>query len=296
MNRYSKKILLKKLFKLAIIFISYVSGFYIIRRGYRKNAIRILTYHSINDHRIHEMNVKVRDFEAQMEYLSKNYQIIPLDRIVELLKHGKENLAKKIAITFDDGYMDNYLNAWPILKKYRMPATIFIPYDLIGSDKLYDHDLGDDPYYNQLLCWEDVSEMSNDGISVGSHTLTHSRLSQVPVEKAQREIAESKQKIESKIKKKVSSFAYPYGARSDYSRRIVNNVIEAGYECACTDVYGYNTLTADLFQLKRIWIDASDSLFVFKNKINGVLDVLSIADSKIGYGVRGVINRLFGTK
>jgi len=110
----------------------------------RKNRAYILMYHRIIDdeksknfHSLKSLFVAKREFELQIKYLFKKYSIISLDTLLSSLQ-GKTRLPRiSFAITFDDGYKDNYLNAYPILKKYNMPATIFLITDYIGTNKVF---------------------------------------------------------------------------------------------------------------------------------------------------------------
>ncbi|KFD40920.1 hypothetical protein HY02_04300 [Peptococcaceae bacterium SCADC1_2_3] len=76
-------------------------------------------------------------FDAQLAFLTKNFEVVPLEYIANALKKRKPLPQKAVAITFDDGYQDNYLHAYPILKKYGVPATIFLTSSLIGTKKLF---------------------------------------------------------------------------------------------------------------------------------------------------------------
>lgn len=109
-----------------------------------KTRIYILMYHRIINgekskisYCLKSLFVTKRDFESQVKYFSKKYSIISLDNILSYLK-GKIKLpARSFVITIDDGYRDNYLNAYPILKKYNLPATIFLVTDYIGKNKVF---------------------------------------------------------------------------------------------------------------------------------------------------------------
>ena len=150
----------------------------------------IICYHRIKDEPWpHLRPTKVADFENQMQYLSNMYNPISLERMAHHIQNGKPLPPKAIAVTFDDGYQDNYENAYPILKKYNIPATFFLTTGFIGTGDIPRWDKG---YYTDqkvlMLSWKQVLEMSDSGISFGSHTLSHPFLTRIPRKQAQKEI------------------------------------------------------------------------------------------------------------
>jgi len=123
----------------------YYSGvLFLIRRMFFKPAsVKILCYHRINDDHFDPlcMNIKVRVFEEMVRYLKKKYNIISLEKAVDLLKNKGDMPENTVVITFDDGYRDNYINAFPILKKYGVPATIFLTAGVIDNGGMLWYDV-----------------------------------------------------------------------------------------------------------------------------------------------------------
>jgi peptidoglycan/xylan/chitin deacetylase (PgdA/CDA1 family) len=210
----------------------------------------IICYHCIRDEgNPHLRPAKIADFEKQMQYLSKVYNPISLEKMAQHIQNGTSLPSKAIAVTFDDGYQDNYENAYPILKKYNIPATFFLTTGFIGTGEIPAWDKG---YYTGekalMLSWEQVREMSDNGISFGSHTLTHPFLTRIPHKHAQREISLSKDIIEQKIGKPVTTFAYPSG---NFDADIKGIVKGAGYSAAVSTIPGHNSMNDDVYVLKR---------------------------------------------
>jgi len=115
------------------------SDAYGIFKGYCGSQVVILMYHRVGPNKNEWMlpPISIADFESQMRYLSKTHKILPLNKLAEYLRKGK-SFDKKIAVvTFDDGYKDNYKYAFPILKKYNIPATVFLVTGHIGSEDLF---------------------------------------------------------------------------------------------------------------------------------------------------------------
>jgi peptidoglycan/xylan/chitin deacetylase (PgdA/CDA1 family) len=232
----------------------------------------ILTYHSINPD--HPFSVKPEEFEKQVKYLSERFDVVRLDEIdIKLLNKSKK---EKLAITFDDGFEDNYTYAFPILKKYCVPATIFITSDFVfaGLDITEDWKV-----YNGLrpLNLAQIQEMQQSGISFGSHSKTHRLLSDLNINDLKIEIGESKKIIEQHLDCKISSFGYPFGQKKDLNRDSQSVLKGFGYSIACTNMWGVNNLgSGDCLNLRRMEINYLDSYEDFINKINGKWDFISI--------------------
>ena len=210
----------------------------------------IICYHCVKDEAFpHLRPAKVEDFENQMRYLSKVYNPISLARMSQHIQNGTSLPSKAIAVTFDDGYQDNYENAYPILTKYHIPATVFLTTGFIGTGEI---PRWDKEYYKAdkalMLSWEQVREMSDSGISFGSHTLTHPFLTRIPQKQAQREIYLSRNIIEQQIGKPVTTFAYPGGNFDSETKEIVK---DAGYTAAVSTIPGHNTIHDDVHALRR---------------------------------------------
>jgi peptidoglycan/xylan/chitin deacetylase (PgdA/CDA1 family) len=117
--------------------------------------------------------------------------------------------------------------------------------------------------FRAMLSWEEVKNMSRDGVSFGSHTRSHPTLGKIPLDLARQEVVDSKQVIEEKIQKPVTTFAYPYGKSDDISEGVINLLRDEGFEYACTTEIGYEEFPINnpLF-LKRKGAPPSPYLFL----------------------------------
>ena len=292
MDNTTLKIMLKK-FALHIIALVGYCAFLPLWPGRRKSKLVILRYHSVSDFRRHEVNVKIKSFKKQMEFLHRYFSIISLQEALKILKEKKRLPRRAAVVTFDDGYEDNYTNAFPVLKESKIPALIFLTAGFIGTRKIMPHDAGDNPAYNYLLSWNQVMEMAHEGITFGSHTLTHANLGANWVD-VNREIRESKQIIEKRLNGQVWAISYPFGLRRDFNQEVKRLSERAGYTCACSAMNGANGYRSDIFALKRIGIEASDTMFTFRAKLNGALDLLEIKDWPVFNWLLRLCNKILG--
>ncbi|MEA2086740.1 MAG: polysaccharide deacetylase family protein [Candidatus Caldatribacteriota bacterium] len=205
--------------------------------------IPILDYHNFTTEESSSYKINIVEFEKQMDYLSAhNYSVISLPELLAGLRDGQLP-PKPIVITIDDGFKSTYTLAYPVLKKYNFPATLFIYTNFIEKN-------------NGSLTWEEIREMTKNNIEIGSHTLSHCNLlkykknesHETYLARIRKEIFLSKEILESEIGRKVKFFAYPYGV---YSPIIKNLVIQAGYEGILNANSMNNTLTTDHFSLNR---------------------------------------------
>jgi peptidoglycan/xylan/chitin deacetylase (PgdA/CDA1 family) len=269
MTSFPLRYLLKKIIKIVVCNITTYTGYqYITRSKSNKKGFIILTYHSISDEIEPDETVTPEEFERQLQYIKENYKVISLEEAIEYLQTDFEKISGSIVITFDDGYGDNYYNAYPLLKRYNFPATIFLISDFIRNNG------------NKYLSLSQIHEMIGNNISFGSHTVSHRILAGLTNEEVVREIKDSKDILESQLGQRINSFAYPVGTRADFNDAIMEIVKECKYTCACSNMYGMNGENADIFALKRIGIETTDNFFVFKKKLNGALNILSFKDTK----------------
>lgn len=241
--------------------------------------MRILVYHSINnvDRRNDKsrITVPIELFNKQIEYLvSSGYKIISLDDIVGYILGNKDIPERSIAMTFDDGFKDNFLSAFGILKSKRIKATFFLACNFIDSGSPF-------PWNKNCglpaspMSWRDVSLMAEGGMDIGSHTLSHPKLGDMVSDGRESlcaEVKESKKKIEGRIKVNVKHFAYPIGNKASYNNFTENIIESSGYMSACLNIFGSNKIGDNIFRLKRTRIDWNDTIFKFKMKLCGAYD------------------------
>jgi len=222
--------------------------------------IPILMYHRIGDTALdRRFCVSPQEFQRQMQYLrDREYRVIGLAALLELLAGKVQPLGKVTAITFDDGFQDTIDYACPILKKFHYPATFFIISRLMGLTNQWMQSAGYP--VARLIGWEQARQLDAEGFSIGSHTATHPILPEINGDAASYEIRDSKRSIEDRLGIPVHFFAYPYGR---FDQRIRNLVQESGYQAACSTQAGFNGNQVDRFALRRLDIYGTDLLSTF---------------------------------
>jgi len=204
---------------------------------------------------------------------SKGYRSISLDEFVDAHRQGKSLTGRCFLLTFDDGYRDNYTEAFPILQRFDLKATIFLV-----SDWLLQGNNGCELPVS-ILRLGDIAEMSQSGITFGAHTCSHRSLTALHPEEAELEIKGSREALEKHLNLDVEFFSYPYGHSDTGTRSIVQ---ACGFKAAFATENGSD----DLFNLRRIVIQADDTLLDFKLKVQswdgGLLRVLKWAERKLG--------------
>jgi len=245
---------LRKITTIIIVFVA-LSAFYLFWLSPRY-VVPILMYHRFGYEKS-TLFVTPENFERQMKYLKdKGYNVISLDELVKGIKTGKEFPHNSAVITVDDGYRDNYVYAFPVLKKYGFPATIFVIANFIERKK-------------DFMSWDELRDMSRHDISLGGHTRNHAYLPSIKKENILwDEIKGCKELIENRIGKDVSYFCYPTGGFNGHVKEMVR---KAGYKGACTTNRGFVEFNQDVYELKRVKVTNSDTNkpFSFWAKLSG---------------------------
>lgn len=268
---------MKNFFKKVIFFCLWYSGLAFLYRLLTKKRVRILCYHSIEKKGNFELTVSLEKFKKQLFYLKKHYQIVDLGKLIELLSL-KQYSPLAVALTFDDGYQNNYTKLLPLLEYFNFRATIFLCPDFIGRGVIPASISGGKDL--PALSWEEIKKMTKKKITFGSHTLSHINLGKEPIEKVKRELKESKEIIEFYIAKPISFFAYPFGKKEDFNEFSKQAIKNAGFKTALTIEEGTISLKDDLFELKRLVI-FDEPLFCFKVRVSGIIDDLKNFINKI---------------
>jgi len=166
---------------------------------------------------------------------------------------------KQVVLTFDDGYRDFLINALPLLLRHRLPATVFLVTDMLGQTATWSS-------YGQevpLMTEVEVRQVKDQGIGLGSHTLTHVDLTALGDEELRRQLVTSRIKL-ADFGEAFFSFSYPWGRHTD---REVAALKAAGYECAVSVGGSISSSWTDSFRLGRLTMRRDLDLEAFKRMI-----------------------------
>jgi peptidoglycan/xylan/chitin deacetylase (PgdA/CDA1 family) len=219
-------------------------------------AVPVLMYHRIADlderesrsPLMRDLTVSPADFESQVRYLAENGFTFLLARDVEqAVQEGHSLPRKAVAITMDDGYKDNFAQAFPILRKYGAVATIFLVSATVNTAG--------------HLSWDDCLLMRRDRVGYASHTVHHYELPSLTVAEMDYELRESKRAIESKVFDTVTAVAYPSGR---YNRTVTERAEAAGYLAGWKKGGGPVQPGADMYLLPRVRVNGGESLKDFQ--------------------------------
>ncbi len=185
-------------------------------------------------------------FEQQMAWLhDNNYNVISLDKFYNSI-YGDELLpSRPVVLTFDDGAKDHYLNAYPAMKKYGFTGTFYIITNDVGG--------------RGFMSWDMLKEMVRDGMDIQSHTVHHPNLAAAGEDENRLELAKSKKVIEEKLGTTVKHLAYPGGAYSDTTIKVLE---ELGYLTATTVKHSqYHSPDISNYEIPRMHIDSDMESF-----------------------------------
>lgn len=312
-------------------------------RWFNPRSLTVLNYHRVADpekdgFESFRPNISAAPemFARQMDYLCEYFNVISGSELSAWL-YQKQALPPHAAmITFDDGYHDNWANAYPILKARNLPAIIFLTtnyiekntpfywdtlayafrhttrnqavFPMIGLQSWHDDhemkrimlmwaaagkllpdrekeenlqktleilevNLPEDAFNGMHLTWDQVREMAQNRIEMGSHTMSHPILTRVPLAQVEKELRGSKERIEAEIGMPVLSFAYPNGGSADFTPQTQNLLRGFGYKFAFSLMPGptwYATVKKDPYAIRRIFLSHADTFGRFVGKITGL--------------------------
>jgi peptidoglycan/xylan/chitin deacetylase (PgdA/CDA1 family) len=319
------------------------SGGFTLLKSIRRPNLYVLNYHRIFEgelntnfnHRV--FNHSKKTFVKQMKWLKANFDLFSEADLLEHLAGNKPLKRRTVMITFDDGYIDNYTIAFPILKEMGIPATYFIPYSQIDRSSLawwdllayfakhataktvtikgqtFDltteeginnaviylcweyktlpnaqakeflkrmhHEMGlekslqeiTELSHEEFMTWEQVKEVSDNGVTIGSHTMSHQILSNQTPEDQYSELADSKRLLEEKLGQKIQTLAYPVGKAYHFTEETKALTDKAGYKAAFSFITGYSkSKVEDKLSIPRFELLNSTSYFKAQTLMAGI--------------------------
>lgn len=267
-NAPSARMQIKRLLRRVVSFIAYYSGlssiWYFL---FARRAVRILAYHGIESTSTNSYAVSFSNFEEHMQHLRKYFNVISLDQYQRGLQLKISFPPDAVIITFDDGFKNFYVRAYPVLKKYRLAATCFVITSKVESDDV------------DFMHWSELREILADGlVTIGSHTVSHKSLPSLNESELQKEVGESKKILESNLGIPIKFFSYPWGTMSDFNENCTKVISNCHYKLACTSVRGVSLNHKNPYKLRRTKLEWGDDLSVFSKILRGALDIWAVVD------------------
>ncbi len=221
-----------------------------------RSRIVIIYYHRIGW--VDVLSKPTSALRADLQYLARHYDCMTLSALCELLASGKKIRRKVAVVTFDDGYRDNYLAAFPELKRAGIPATFFVATGFIGTERVFPHDARAAASHVTAredwpkMTWDELREMQQAGMEIGSHTVDHVNMGKADEMTVRQQAIESLAALNRELGERPRCFCYPWGKREDTSEVSRHVLREAGYVAAVTTQPGTVRRDDDLFALRRV--------------------------------------------
>lgn len=226
---------------------------------FKEDRAVILMYHSIGNEG-EFFQVTKAEFSRQMAYLSQNdFKVVGLSKLLADTRSGVHFFKKTVAVTFDDGYLDNYSVAWPILRHYHFPATIFINTADLGGERVArgGHKL-------PLMSEREILELRASGlIDFGSHCHQHVKLVNLSAEAMSDEFSQSKKILKNLLGQEANILAYPTGRYNEQ----VQAEAKKYFNWAVSVKSGLVGRDDDAMAIKRNSVDRAVSFNQFKGLV-----------------------------
>lgn len=246
-------------------------------RSREGNCVRVFTYHRFGIDARDPFSISPALFERQMAYLAERNLAISLSELQEFLNGERKIERDSVLISIDDGFRSLYTLAYPILRKYSLPAVAYVTPSLIVNHRSVstaDSGAMPEPY----LTWSELAEMVGNGLSVGSHAWTHRSLASLKPREVEEEAVRSRHALERELGQEITSFAYPFGTLADFNDMTTRLLRKSGYTNAFTSQHGAIDTGMDPLRLPRVKVEGGDPMWVFRLLTVGGLDSWRVVD------------------
>jgi peptidoglycan/xylan/chitin deacetylase (PgdA/CDA1 family) len=238
----------------------FISSFFNVNRLLIVYYHRVLPKEKTKDLALDNNFIDTKALEKQLKFFSQKYHCVTDINIAQSIKNGKQLGPRSICITFDDGYVDNYKYAFPLLEKYGLKAVFYITTSRIRLNEVN----------KEFMSIAELKELISHGHSVGAHTVSHQILSRLTPDEIEREITDSKQELENKLDVPIVSFAYPHGKREDIPLAICEPIFKKlKFSMAVTTLGGFvpRFKNFNSFRMNRIGFSTVEPFSFFLAKV-----------------------------
>jgi len=244
---------------------------------WNRKRVVILCYHGVTERRERNpadrygLHIRADRFEAQLDYLRKNFQVISLAEFLEARRGNACLPDRAVVLTFDDGYRNFLTSAAPRLAARGFPVSLFLITDRIKSDGAANPRDWRETDDETFLSWQEVRTLREQGVELGSHTCSHRKLAELATAEADHELRASHEVMQSQLSETAMPLAFPFGS---YSDAVIAMAREVPYTCALTTDAGTNGPATDLFLLRRNLIGDDDDEAAFVARVSGLTAAL----------------------
>jgi peptidoglycan/xylan/chitin deacetylase (PgdA/CDA1 family) len=271
---------LKKTARAGMVFTSWGSGYLALSAATAAGPrLRVLTYHRFGNLPRDPFCVSVPDFAAQMAFLAEHRLAVGVAELESFLAGRAPVPDGAVLVTIDDGFRSTLTDAMPVLRDHGVPAIAFITPTKLGrapGDGGEDDDLPE-----PFMTWDELDRLAAGGVTIGSHAWTHRSLGRMPPAEAEDEAVRSREALERHLGRPVTTFAYPFGTRADYSETTAAILARAGYGLAFTSQHGPIRPGMDPHTLPRVKIEGGEGLRPFRLATRGGLDNWRLIDQTL---------------
>lgn len=212
--------------------------------------VTVLLYHRVSDSVRDNLSVGVEQFEQQLKLLRAHCTVVSLEQLLAMQTIPRSR-RPIVALSFDDGYEDNFLHAAPLLRRYRVPCAFYVSTGIVGSERRFPHDERRGNPWIPLMSWDQLRQMQAWGFPIGSHTVHHIDCVAESEATVRSELERSRDDLVGQLGSLPLTFAYPYGGRDQMNPERLELVKEAGYQ-ACLSAFGGSNFTrVDPFAVLR---------------------------------------------
>ena len=213
----------------------------------------VIAFHRVSDQLPSDgLTCSGAKFEAFCRFFRRYFKVVPFSEQVAGVREGRA-MGGTLSITFDDGYLDNFEVAAPILLKLGLPATFFVATGFIGSQivPFWDEPL---PVQPGWMTWDQLRALAGQGFEFGCHTDTHIDLGSADEQTVRAELGLCKRKLQQELGVPTELFAYPFGGKQHINERSLKLVREEGFSCCASCYGGSNAPLSDPYDIHRIGI------------------------------------------
>jgi peptidoglycan/xylan/chitin deacetylase (PgdA/CDA1 family) len=218
-----------------------------------RSSMTIVAFHRVNDEMPEDgITCGSQKLSAFCRFFLENFRVVTLAEQIDGCRRGLD-VSGTLSVTFDDGYLDNFTVAAPILEQMGIPATFFVTTGFVGSSLVAPWD-GDVHTPQKWMDWDQVRQLASRGFDIGSHTDRHPNLSTTMPSEVKADLESSRRTFERELGVPPRFFAYPFGGPNDISEGSRHVVRELGFDCCLSCFGGVNPVNSDPYRLRRIGI------------------------------------------